>query len=142
MKFTHLFTIGKRFKLLKNNSFLLQTFLSLNIENKKVKVYNLNNVINIDSNQAINMILVLSGKENDILLKLRNNFISFSLNDENDFKYRFCYPEKNILDEIKEIKEIPYHIIISVDKKNNDMKFDLSNEIKVNICIKKYKEKE
>ena len=141
MKFTHLFTIGKRFKLLKNNSFLLQTFLSLNIENKKVKVYNLNNVINIDSNQAINMILVLSGKENDILLKLRNNFISFSLNDENDFKYRFCYPEKNILDEIKEIKEIPYHIIISVDKKNNDMKFDLSNEIKVNICIKKYKEK-
>jgi hypothetical protein len=141
MKFTHLFTIGKRFKLLKNNSLLLQTFLSLNIENKKVKVYNLNNVINIDSNQAINMILVLSGKENDILLKLRNNFISFSLNNENDFKYRFCYPEKNILDEIKEMKEIPYHIIISVDKKINDMKFDLSNEIKVNICIKKFKEK-
>lgn len=141
IKFTHLFTIGKRFKLLKNNSFLLQTFLSLNIENEKVKVYNLNNVINIDSNQAINMILVLNGKENDMLLKLRNNFISFSLNNENDIKYRFCYPEKNILDEIIEMKEIPYHIIISVDKKNNDMKFDLSNEIKVNICIKKYKEK-
>jgi hypothetical protein len=141
MKFTHLFTIGKRFKLLKNNSFLLQTFLSLNMENKKVKVYNLNNVINIDSNQAINKILVLNGKENDILLKLRNNFISFSLNNENDIKYRFCYPEKNILDEIKEMKEIPYHIIISIDKKNNNMKFDLSNEIKVNICIKKFKEK-
>lgn len=141
MKFTHLFTIGKRFKLLKNNSFLLQTFLSLNIENKKVKVYNLNNVINIDSNQAINMILVLNEKENDILLKLRNNFISFSLDNENGLKYRFCYPEKNIVDEIKEMKEIPYHIIISVDKNNKDMKFNLSNEVNVNICIKKFKEK-
>ena len=141
IKFAHLFTIGKRFKLLKNNSFLFQTFLSLNIENKKVKVYNLNNITNIDSNQAINMILLLNDKENDILLKLRNNFMIFSLNDEDDIKYRFCYPEKNILDEIKEMKEIPYHIIINPERNNNDLKFDLLNEINVNITIKKYKEK-
>ena len=140
IKFSHLFTIGKRFKLLKNNSYLLQTFLSLNIETTKVKVYNLNNITNIDSKQAINMILLLNDKDDDILLKLRNNFMSFSLNNEDNIKYRFCYPEKNILDEIKEMKEIPYHIIIYIDKSKNN-NFELLNEIYVNICIKKYKEK-
>ena len=140
IKFSHLFTIGKRFKLLKNNSYLLQSFLSLNIETTKVKVYNLNNITNIDSKQAINMILLLNDKDDDILLKLRNNFMSFSLNNEDNIKYRFCYPEKNILDEIKEMKEIPYHIIISIDKSKNN-NFELLNEIYVNICIKKYKEK-
>ena len=140
IKYIHLFTIGKRFKLLKNNTYLLQTFLSLNLETTKVKVYNSNSTTNIDSKQAINMILLLNDKENDILLKLRNNFMTFSLNNEDNIKYRFCYPEKNILDEIKEMKEIPYHIIISVDNNQNN-NFDLLKEIYVNICIKKYKEK-
>jgi len=58
------------------------------------------------------MVLLLNGKENDILLKLRNNFISFSLNNETDFKYRFIFPEKNILGEIIEMKKISYHIIL------------------------------
>ena len=141
--FIHLFTIGKRFKILKNNSFLLQTFLSLNQEKTKVKVYNLNNTTNIDSKQAVNMILLLNDKENDILSKLRNNFVIFSLNDIDDVKYKFCYPEKHILDEIKEMKEIPYHIIINVDSENekNCPQFDLLSEVNVNICVKKYKEK-
>ncbi len=141
--FIHLFTIGKRFKILKNNSFLLQTFLSLNQEKTKVKVYNLNNTTNIDSKQAVNMILLLNDKENDILSKLRSNFVIFSLNDIDDVKYKFCYPEKHILDEIKEMKEIPYHIIINVDSENekNCPQFDLLSEVNVNICVKKYKEK-
>ena len=142
-EFTHLFTIGKRFKILKNNSFLLQTFLSLNQETTKVKVYNLSNTTNIDSKQAINMILLLNDKENDILQKLRKNFVIFSLNNEDDIKYRFCYPEKNILDEIKEMKEIPYHIIVNVGNENEKdcSQFDLLSEVSVNICVKKYKEK-
>ena len=86
------------------------------------------------------MILLLNDKDDDILLKLRNNFMSFSLNNEDNIKYRFCSPEKNILDEIKEMKEIPYHIIIYIDKSKNN-NFELLNEIYVNICIKKYKEK-
>ena len=86
------------------------------------------------------MILQLNDQESDILLKLRNNFMIFSLNNEDNIRYRFCYPEKNILDEIKEMKEIPYHIIISVDN-NQDNNFDVLNELYVNICIKKYKEK-
>ena len=137
LKLSHLFTIGKRFKLLKNDSYLLQTFLSLNIETTKVKVYNSNNVTNIDSKQAINMLLLLNDNEHDILNKLRNNFMIFSLLHEDNIKHRFCYPEKNILDEIKEMKEIPYHIIINII---ND-KFELLNEIFINVCIKKYKEK-
>ena len=142
-EFIHLFTIGKRFKILKNNSFLLQTFLSLNQETTKVKVYNLSNTTNIDSKQAINMILLLNDKENDILQKLRKNFVIFSLNNEDDIKYRFCYPEKNILDEIKEMKEIPYHIIVNVGNENEKdcSQFDLLSEVSVNICVKKYKEK-
>ena len=142
LKFLHLFTIGKRFKILKNNSYLLQTFLSLNIETTKVKVYNSNNTTtNIDSKQAINMILILNDKENDISSKLRNNFMYFSLNNEDNIKYRFCYPEKNIIDEIKEMKDIPYHIIISIDKNKNNNYFELLNEIYINICVKKNKEK-
>ena len=39
-KFSHLFTLGKRFKLLKSNSYLMQTFLSLNIDKAKIKIYN------------------------------------------------------------------------------------------------------
>ena len=137
LKPTHLFTIGKRFKLLKNNSYLLQIFLSLTTERTKAKVYNSDHITNIDSKQAINMLLLLNDKEADILNKLRNNFMIFSLFQEDNIKYRFCYPEKNILDEIKEIKEIPYHIKINTI---ND-KFELLNEVYINICIKKYKEK-
>ena len=141
IEYTHLFTIGKRFKILNNNSYLFQTFLSLNVETTKVKVYNLNNITNIDAKQAINKILLLNDNENDILLKLRNNFIIFTLNNEDDIKYRFCLPEKNILDEILEIKEIPYHISINIENEDKHQQFDLLNEININICVKKYKEK-
>ena len=139
LQFTHLFLIGKRYKLLKNNSYLLQTFLSLNTYETKVKVYNSNNITNIDSKQAFNMILLLNDKENDIKLKLRNNFMHFSLNNEDNIKYRFCYPEKNIIEEIEEMKEIPYHIKINIEKNQNNY-FELLNEIYININVKKYKE--
>ena len=39
------------------------------------------------------------------------------------------------------MKDIPYHIIISVDKNKNNNYFELLNEIYINICVKKNKEK-
>ena len=119
----------------------MQTFLSLNIDKAKIKIYNSDSFIIIDSKQAYNMILILGEKLNDIINKLRTNFIKFSLNDYDNIIYQFCYPEKNILDEIKEIKEIPYHISINLDEDKSDKneKYEIYKEINANINIKKYK---
>ena len=138
-KYSHLFTIGKRFKKIqKKNLYLMQTFLTLNQDKSIITIYNKDNSsIVIDSKQAFNMILILSEKENEIINKLRNNYITFSLNDKKDIKYLFCYPEKNILEEIKEMKEIPYYITINLD--NNDINNLIFNEIWININIKKFK---
>ena len=140
-EFSHLFTIGKRFKKIQSkNSYLMQTFLTLNLENTKIIVYNKDeSSIIIDSKQAINMILILSDQENEIIKKLRNNYIKFSSKEKKDIKYHFCYPEKNILEEIEEMKEIPYHIVISFD--NNDKNVKIYNELRININIKKFKSK-
>ena len=140
-EFSHLFTIGKRFKKIQNkNSYLMQTFLTLNLENTTVTVYNKDETsVNIDSKQAINMILILSDKEEEIIKKLRNNYIKFSLKEKKEIIYQFCYPEKNILEEIKEMKEIPYYITISLDK--NDCEAKIYNELGININIKKFKNK-
>ena len=143
----HLFNIRKKFRLLANNSYLMQTTFSLNIEVNNIKVYTHNSTnysFYIDTTQAINLVLMLSNNQNDIIKKLRKNFLDFSLDEiDNDkkekkiTKYRLCYPEKNIIEEIKELKEIPYHIIIDVD----DGKFDVFKEINVNINIKKNNKK-
>ena len=140
-EFSHLFTIGKRFKKIQNkNSYLMQTFLTLNLENTTVTVYNKDETsVNIDSKQAINMILILSDNETEIIKKLRNNYIKFSLKEKKEIIYQFCYPEKNILEEIKEMKEIPYYITISLDK--NDYNPEIYNELSININIKKFKNK-
>ena len=140
-KFSHLFTIGKRFKKIqKMNSYLMQTFLSLNLLNIKVTIYNNDNKSTIiDSKQAINMILILGEKENEIINKLRKNYIKFSLSENKDIKYHFCYPEKNIIEEIKDMKEIPYHIKLNVVE--NNIEHLIYNEICVKINIKKYKNK-
>lgn len=140
-EFSHLFTIGKRFKKIQNkNSYLMQTFLTLNLENTTVTVYNKDETsVSIDSKQAINMILILGDKEDEIIKKLRNNYIKFSLKEKKEIIYQFCYPEKNILEEIKEMKEIPYYITISLDK--NDCEAKIYNELGININIKKFKNK-
>ena len=140
-EFSHLFNLGKRFKKINNkDAYLMQTFLTLNSENTTVTVYNNDDsLITIDSKQAINKILVLSDNENEIIKKLRNNYIKFSLEGKKDIIYQFCYPEKNILEEIREMKEIPYHITINVENNNNLP--EIYNEMCVNINIKKYKNK-
>ncbi len=52
-------------------------------------------------------------------------------------EYADKYPEKIILEQIKELKEIPYHILIDVD----DCQHDIFKEVEVIINIKKYNAK-
>lgn len=119
----------------------MQTTFSLNIEATNVIVYTHNSEnfsFYMDTTQAINLVLLYQNKEEEIIKKLRQNFLEFSLddiinNEKKIVKYRLCYPEKNILDEIKELKEIPYYININVDEKSND----IYKELNVNINIKK-----
>ena len=139
IKLIHLFNIRKKFRLLNNNSILMQTTFSLNIEVTNLIVYTHNSdnfSFYMDTSQAINLVLLLGDKENDIIKKLRQNFLEFSLdevinNQKKDIKYRLCYPEKNILDEIRELKEIPYYINIDVDDINNDIFKELGLTIKI-----------
>ena len=141
----HLFNIRKKFRLLNNNTYLMQSTFSLNIEANNIKVYTKNSTdysFYIDTTQAINLVLLLNNEKNAIIKTLRENFLEFSFDEEKDgekkvTKYRLCYPEKNILEEIKELTEIPYHIIIDVD----DCQHDIFKEIIVNINIKKNNKK-
>ena len=141
----HLFNIRKKYRIINNNSILMQTTFSLNIEATNIIIYtnNSNNFsFYMDTTQAINLVLLLNNKEDDIIKKLRQNFLEFSLddvinNEKKIIKYRLCYPEKNILEEIKELKEYPYYIHIKVDDNN----FDIFKELNVNINIKKNNKK-
>jgi hypothetical protein len=141
----HLFNMGQKFRLLNTNSYLMQSTFSLNIEANNVKVYTHNSTgysFYIDTTQAINLVLLLNHKEEEIINNLRKHFLEFSIDETKDgetkiTKYRLCYPENKIIDEIKELKDIPYHIIIDVD----DCQNDIFKEILVNITIKKYNKK-
>jgi hypothetical protein len=137
----HLFNIRKKYRIINNNSILMQTTFSLNIEATNIIIYTNNSnkfSFYMDTTQAINLVLLLNNKEDDIIKKLRQNFLEFSLddvinNEKKIIKYRLCYPEKNILEEIKELKEYPYYIHIKVDDNN----FDIFKELNVNINKKK-----
>ena len=123
----------------------MQSTFSLNIETSNIKIYthNSNNFsFYIDTTQAINLVLLLNGEDNDIIKKLRTNFLEFSIDDiinteKKEIKYRLCYPEKNITEEIKELKDIPYHIKIGVENNINDV----FKEVNININIKKNNKK-
>jgi hypothetical protein len=141
----HVFNMGQKFRLLNPNSYLMQSTFSLNIEANNIKVYTHNSTdysFYIDATQAINSVLLLKNKEEEIINVLRKHFLDFSIDETKDgetkiTKYRLCYPENKILEEIKELKDIPYHIIIDVD----DCQNDIFKEILVNITIKKYNKK-
>jgi len=137
----HLFNIRKKFRLLNNNLYLMQSTFSLNIEANNIKVYTKNSTdysFYIDTTQAINLVLLLNNEKNEIIKNLRENFMEFSFDEMKNgelkiTKYRLCYPERNIIEEIKELTEIPYHIIIDVE----DCQHDIFKEISVDITIKK-----
>ena len=181
----HLFNIREKFRLL-NNKYLMQTTFSLNVETNNIKVYNNSEdyYFFIDTTQAINYVLELYKKQNEIIKQLRQNFLEFGIelknikklkeekeekeqkkdkNNKNDekeseesegkrtkdkkkdkkeekdeeskilVKYRLCYPEKSIIDEIRELKDIPY--IITIDVEN--CPHNILKELNININIKK-----
>lgn len=80
----------------------MQTTFSLNIEATNVIVYTHNSEnfsFYMDTTQAINLVLLYQNKEEEIIKKLRQNFLEFSLddiinNEKKIVKYRLCYPEK------------------------------------------------
>ena len=137
----HIFNIRKKFRIINDNAILMQTTFSLNIEATNIIVYTHNSdnfSFYMDTTQAINLVLFLDKKESEIIKKLRQNFLEYSLddvinNEKKKIKYRLCYPEKNIIDEIAELKEIPYYITITMD----DSHYDIYKEINLNINIKK-----
>ena len=142
----HLFYMKKKYRLLNNNAYLLQTTFCLNIEKNNIKVYTHNSAdysFYINTSQAVNLVLSLNNNKDDIIKKLRQNFLEFSIDkltrnkEIKVIKYRLCYPEKSIIEEIKELTEIPYHIKIDVD----DTQHDIFKEINVNINIKKNNKK-
>ena len=62
----------------------MQSTFSLNIETSNIKVYtptSNNFSFYIDTTQAINLVLLLQGEDSDIIKKLRQNFIKFSIDD-------------------------------------------------------------
>ena len=141
----HLFNIKKKFRLM-NDNYLMQSTFSLNVETNNVKIYTHNSEnysFYIDSRQALNLVLLLNNNKNAIIQALRQNFLEFSIDEviksqkENQekkiIKYRLCYPEKCIIEEIKELTEIPYNIVIDVD----DCQHKIFKEISVNINIKR-----
>ena len=148
IKLVHLFNIRKKFRLLKNNTYLMQATFSLNLDGNNVKIFTRNSTnysFYMDASQAINFVLVLGGDQNEIIKKLRQNFLEFSIEDETIknkeepklIKYRLCYPEKNIIEEIKELTQMPYHIFIDIE----EGPYDIFKEINVNINIRKNNKK-
>ena len=145
----HLFNMKKKFRLI-NDKYLMQTTFSLNVETNNIKIYTHNSEnysFYIDSRQALNLVLLLNNNQNEIVQKLRQNFLEFSIdktknnqieNKEKEIsKYRLCYPEKNIIDEIKELTSIPYSIVINVD----DCQHKIYQEMNIIINIKKKSKK-
>ena len=145
----HLFNMKKKFRLI-NDKYLMQTTFSLNVETNNIKIYTHNSEnysFYIDSRQALNLVLLLNNNQNEIIQKLRQNFLEFSIdktknnqieNKEKEIsKYRLCYPEKNIIDEIKELTSIPYSIVINVD----DCQHKIYQEMNIIINIKKRSKK-
>ena len=146
----HLFNMKRKYKIINNNKYYMQSTFSLNVEANNIKVYTHNSTnysFYIDTTQAINLVLLLNDKQNEIIQKLRKNFLEFSIDkitkniggkeEKKIVKYRLCYPEKNIIEEIKELKEAPYHITIDVD----ECQMVIFKEISININIKKNNKK-
>jgi hypothetical protein len=84
----------------------MQTTFSLNIEATNIIVYT-NNSDNfsfyMDTTQAINLVLLLINKEEEIIKKLRQNFLEFSLDDTiNNEKKKINYSNIFITRKIKQ----------------------------------------
>ena len=134
----HLFNFKNKFRLLNNNNYLMNTIFSLNIEIENMKIFlnnNNKNKINFNHSSAINIVNSLPKKIEEIKKILSNKFLEFSI--KNDF-YFFCFPIKNITNQIKNLFNINYYIKIDFNK---NKKFKLFEEIEIEINVNKLNDK-
>ena len=142
----HLFSMKNKYKLIKNEKLLMQSTFILNIELKKIIVFLDNNkIINIEKNQTINVVNILSKNLEENEKYINNKFLLFSINNDNNNennknlnKIKYYYPKNKILEEIKQILNLPYYITINIDNKIN---YYIYEEFYLNIKIKKYSNK-
>ena len=142
----HLFSMKNKYKLIKNEKLLMQSTFILNIELKKINVFLDNNkIINIEKNQTINVVNILSKNLEENEKYINNKFLLFSINNDNNNEnnkiintIKYCYPKNKILEEIKQILNLPYYITINIDNKLN---YYIYEEFYLNIKIKKYSNK-
>ena len=134
----HLFNFKNKFRLLNNNYYLMNTIFSLNIEIENMKIFlnnNNKNKINFNNSSAINIVNSLPNKIEGIKKILSNKFLEFSIKNE---IYFFVFPIKNIINQIKNLFNINYHIKIDFNK---NKKFKLFEEIEIQININKLNDK-
>ncbi len=143
IKLTHLFHLKNKYRLMPNNSYIMQITFSLNIEIDGIKIY-MNNtnksIISLDMMQAMNIVLVFKNDLKEIEKECEKNFFKFSIDDNNNktYFYKLCYPKTGIIEDIKKLMGIPYHIIIDFDIQNEHKVFQ---EFDINVKIKKYSDK-
>ena len=142
MKLIHLFHLKNKYRLMPNQTYIMQLTFSLNIEIDGVNIYMNNtnkNIINLDIMQAMNIILVFKNDLKEIEKECEKNFFKFSIDLNNKtYFYKFCYPKMGIIEDIKELMNMPYHIIIDI---NNDIEHQVFQEFDINVKIKKYSNK-
>ena len=116
----------------------MNTIFSLNIEIENMKIFlnnNNKNKINFNNSSAINIVNSLPKKIEEIKKILSNKFLEFSIKNE---IYFFVFPIKNIINQIKNLFNINYHIKIDFNK---NKKFKLFEEIEIQININKLNDK-
>ena len=136
---SHLFSLNEKFRLMKNKIILMQTTFSLNLEISGIKIYLNNenkNVLALEQSQAINFVLSFKNDLNEISNMLWRNFLQFSIESEAN-KYRLCYPEEHIIDEVKQILDMPYYVEINIENAEHK----IFEEFSVNVSIKKFFDK-
>ena len=143
IQLSHLFNLKNKYRLMQNNSYIMQITFSLNIEIDGLKIY-MNNtnqsIINLDMMQAMNIVLVFKNDLKEIEKECEKNFFKFSIDDNNNktYFYKFCYPKTGIIEDIKKLMGIAYHITIDFDLENEHTVFQ---EFDINVKIKKYFDK-
>ena len=81
MKLIHLFHLKNKYRLMPNQTYIMQLTFSLNIEIDGVNIYMNNtnkNIINLDIMQAMNIILVFKNDLKEIEKECEKNFFIFS----------------------------------------------------------------
>jgi hypothetical protein len=134
----HLFSLNEKFRMINQNTYLMQTTFNLNLDyGGSIKLYMQNtskNTLILDITQSYNTVLQLTNNNVSSLTKtLSSHNVVFSIGKETNI-YNLCYPMNHILSEITELTKIPFYISITTDNAEHK----IFEEFIVNVSIKKY----